>query len=79
MKYIIYTLLAFIILVPAVYGAGKIITEIVLPEGKTVNIYSKALDKAKVRIIRFEDGGTTCYVAYAEQLGNAGFTSIDCK
>ena len=79
MKYIIYTLTALVLITSVSYGAVKVATEIVLPKGKSVNIYSDVLDRAKVRVIRFEDGNTTCYVAYSEQNGSAVFTSLDCK
>lgn len=79
MKYIIYTITALVLITTVSYGAIKINTEIVLAKGKSVNIYSDVLDKARVRVIRFEDGNTTCYVAYSEINGYTSYLSMNCK
>lgn len=47
-----------------------------LPKGYSQEIYSDVIDKSGVKIMKFNDNGTVCYVAYGNKSNSP---SIHCK
>lgn len=50
--------------------------DIVLPQDKVVQLYSKIFDQNEVKVIRFQDGNNTCYLTGHKNFGGA--SAISC-
>ena len=79
MKKILITILIALSVTSIAYAANKWSLYYEIPEGNYQEIRMNMMGLTNIRVIKFQDGNTLCYLAYPSLNGNAGTPSLQCS